>query len=285
MKLKFLLFSCLLIAVCNSVLSEPATNNTPPNSYGFIIDSVYSNINGAPKLQNPIEISKVPTIKIEPANPIIEETNYLSKEWLAVYLSAALTLITLSLAFYTFKLWHSTNQVVLDSREATQNQLRAYVNIMGANLSPYKDPFVGEVPGAPPAYFDLAIKNWGQTPAHKFCVQVNFHSEPYGQPLPESFEYPDKERELGPGQQKKKRGVSVMAPDQSATFTPALNQEELTELEMSKNNQINLYIYGWVRYTDIFAIERESQFCYLVGHYAHGNFSPFTNYHEHNTAT
>jgi hypothetical protein len=270
----------------NNLLLADAKANNHQSSYQFISDSLHPTTVEKPPLPSVIEITKVPVVEVKAIKIDEGDEDYLSKEWWAVYISAALTLLTMALAVYTGLLWRSTNQVVLDTREATQMQLRAYVSIMHANFSPHRRHKDAEVPDNEfPAYFDIGIKNWGQTPAHELSVNINFHSVAINESLPEDFDYPDKVRDLGPGQLRRKRGVIVIAPGNAVTNTLALNESELQSIQSSLDHQINLYIYGWVRYKDIFGISRESQFCYLVGHFAHGNFSPLTHYHEHNVET
>jgi hypothetical protein len=272
---------CFLSLASNYAYAEEVIFDKPSQSCCLFIDGLVPFFN----IQNMVEISKLPVIKLETVSPVTEENDFYSKEWITVYLSAGLTFITLVLAFYTFRLWQSTNQVVQESRKASQNQLRAYVNIMGVGTSPHKDKQLAEIHGSFPAYFDLAIKNWGQTPAHKLIIKTNFHTVPYGESLPVDFNFPDKIRERAFGQQNQKIGMTVLAPGNNITYTMAFNADELNDIQRSMNNEINLFVYGAVKYEDIFNIERVSLFCYLIGHFAHGDFSPFTIYHDHNNAT
>lgn len=245
------------------------------NTENFNFESLRYQATETYQLPHSIEITKIPIVNFK---SVQEENNYWSKEWIAIYVSLALTAITLSLAIYTYKLWQSTN-------EATIIQLRAYIGLVDVKFSPHRHAVVENNASELPAYFDIGIQNQGQTPASNLTVHVNFHVAGFNEELPDDFEYPDYDRTPGLGQPKRKKSAAAVGAGYSVTNTLALNERELELINLSYQSQINLYVYGWIRYKDVFKIDRETQFCYLVGHHAHGNFSPLTYYHEHNVQT
>jgi hypothetical protein len=151
-----------------------------------------------------------------------------------------LGLITAALAFFTFRLWRSTSDLVTENMETAERELRAYVFVETAFVrNTVKEPIRAYV----------ALKNSGKTPAYNVRlmtraeVSANMEGLP---PLPqedgESFGH------LGPG-----APLLVSVPP-DAVLSDAQRQSVLQD-------HAALYARGRVRYWDAFERPHLLEFC------------------------
>jgi hypothetical protein len=85
------------------------------------------------------------------------------------WFTGMLVLFTAILAGGTFKLWQSTDDLVLGAEENAQRQLRAYV---------YPECVTAKLTQGIRA-IDLQVRNWGQTPSYKTRIDLKVFVAPY----------------------------------------------------------------------------------------------------------
>jgi hypothetical protein len=131
-------------------------------------------------------------------------------------------------------------------RDTAVRQLRAYVGVDSAVL---KFP----QPGVPEA--QVHFRNFGQTPAYDFRVWIHTWFAAY--PLQESV--PTAPNGL-------KMGINVLGPGRTSIMAapkkPPLPPQNLALLGTT---QFTLYVYGEVRYRDIFGEERRTEYRLIYG--------------------
>lgn len=164
--------------------------------------------------------------------------------WVAVG-TVALAAVTFSLAFFTYRLWRSTGELVKDARDSSQRELRAYMCMDG-----------GSITRQTPSFFRTAIQftNSGKTPAHNvrtLITQVVSDKPPSDR---STAMQPHARGVYGP------RTPLHLVIDQN--FTP----EVIADVESGKKN---FYVWGRVEYTDVFGHKQRSEFRH-VGHKING---------------
>jgi hypothetical protein len=140
-------------------------------------------------------------------------------------------------------------------RDTAQRQLRAYIGVSAASMS--RD----EHSGVPQAQVDF--KNFGQTPAHDVTGWIDIVFDEY--PLKGILPVPDRINHgvdvLGPGQ------ITILAPPQK----PPLPRASIGLLGSPK---LTCYVYGEIRYKDVFGHEWTTQVRLLYGGVAATRHSP-----------
>ena len=119
---------------------------------------------GTEQLPFVIDIKSVPepTEKEKADNAAERHEKAESDSWL-VKLTGAIAVATVALVVATGFLWWSTRQLVKDTQNSAERQLRAYVFIEAMELQDFS---VGTRPK-----LVFRLKNYGQTPAHNVRVQ------------------------------------------------------------------------------------------------------------------
>lgn len=192
-----------------------------------------------------------------------EAINY--AEWLVAIATVVLSGVTFGLVYYTKRLWGITKVLAGDAKQSSEQQLRAY--IFAGHDSPMfltKDNALS---------VEIAIKNFGQTPANKVVAHAFIGLLPY--PLNTPLDPPDYT----------KASKSPMAPSQTIKQFPTM-PEPLNEPQLNAvlAKQAAIYVWGEIVYADIFTIDRHTRFClYCTGEdIGRGELA---YYHDGNDAT
>jgi hypothetical protein len=168
----------------------------------------------------------------------------------------ALAVFTGRLWFSTDKLWGATAELVEGAKDTAQKQLRAYISVASARITHIED---GE--GVPEAH--IFIKNFGQTPAYQVMGVAGFAISTFPPPPDLNLVIPDVEiiqsktiTNLGPGQAD--MAIASPRPKLDRPFT----EHERAELA---NGIGTIYIYGKVRYRDVFGTIQWMSYRFMVG--------------------
>jgi hypothetical protein len=155
--------------------------------------------------------------------------------------------VTWVLAIATLVLAGIAGWQVLESRRATQRQLRAYVSV-----HPRQEFDENHVPIAD--RYRFGIRNHGQTPAYKFrfWALIGVGDFPLKGPLLGSPEHmPVIETVLSPGPE----------CERSIIQDKILSADEMLAI---KNGTHALYAWGMVNYNDAFGVGRWTSFCFFI---------------------
>lgn len=169
--------------------------------------------------------------------------------------------VTLALAFFTWKLWWTTDRLVKGADKTAERQLRAYVALddiyftwMGMPAESTKTFPDGD------SFVKVRVQNYGQTPAHDMEIWADFtklaeseHKYTYSTELPEI-------------------GRQMLHPRQS--YAAAIMRENQIEKHLHAT-----FIYGRIIYQDIYRKKWwVTRFCY---HYQGQNKFVPTGRHNH----
>lgn len=176
----------------------------------------------------------------------------------ADHISFLLVVVTFLLFIATVGLYCATRDLVIDAKDNSQRQLRAYVYI--------KPPPTGiqNVMAGKSPYAVVAIRNAGQTPAYNLKIRGNTGFGTY--PLMPSQTFI--EAPYG--------GSMVLNPETEISTGGVISQrEDVSESDRLKNASLQadldsirdgkirrLYLFGSITYTDAFGIERLSEYCF-----------------------
>lgn len=152
--------------------------------------------------------------------------------WTAVF-TGGLFVVTTALAFFTFRLWRSTSDLVRGAADTAKRQLRAYIFLHDAKLA------FTTMDG--PFYVHIELRNSGQTPAHN--VSLWFKIDWFEYPLQSALS-----SEAGPGETVAPIAANTVITRRLQT-TGALTDKMREDL-MAERKAI--YVNGRVSYTDIF---------------------------------
>ena len=183
-------------------------------------------------------------------------------DWWLIKLTGALAIATVALVVVTAFLWIATRRLVIDAKESSQRQLRAYVSVDTEHMT---DPHGNTIPDR----HGFVVKNHGQTPAHvlehwtQLCVSEF--------PLTQSLAAPSADRLIV-------KTVVHPGNDRLIIEDMPLHPEELAAIESGTHAW---YAWGCVTYTDVFGEPHSTQFCFFVNkealalqrwaHYKDGN--------------
>jgi len=162
-----------------------------------------------------------------------------------VFVTVALALFTLGLMIYTAKLWGATKKLMEGARDATIQQLRAYISIETAEITGIG---AGQTPVA-----TLVIKNCGQTPAYALtqmggiALGTSFDTLP-----PPTGPTEMTNASLSPG-------ASNTCPHQAPIILDAALSTAL------QTGSLTLWVYGEIRYRDAFNMSRFKRYRYMIG--------------------
>jgi len=175
--------------------------------------------------------------------------DYSSHEWWLVYLTAALALITLGLAVYTAFLWSATKKMVAGAENSSKKQLRAYVF-----LDPQKEFTLVKPPSiSQTVELEMHLKNLGATPAHDVICNSWMTIDVW--PLPKDFSF------LGPPGEP--TGGTFIPPGGFSHFhTGTARPLTESELDSVQKGKLCLYIYGNIKYTDVFGRKHWTNFSF-----------------------
>ncbi len=212
-----------------------------------------------------------------------------AEQWVARW-TFVLALVTATLAWYTGRLFRATRSIIASAEEASKRQLRAYVGIDDIEIT-LGDKVVqaqgittrGEIGWTWEDTISVRIKNFGQTPAERVYIHVNWQPMKAGHQLPEDFTYNDSgvrsAREIGPT-------LSFDMIDAGSFVTKIIAIQEISDIQnfnYAIDRSIYIYFYGHIDYRDIFGDLWVREFCYhWVPWASPGRSTRFPTYHEHN---
>lgn len=185
-------------------------------------------------------------------------------EWLIALATLILAAVTAGLVFYTKKLWGITGVLALEAKQSSEQQLRAYV------FAKHDKPMFLDPSGA--LSVEIAIKNFGQTPANEVICHVFIGLYQY--PLSVGLDPPDYT----------KASKSPLAPSETIKQFPTLPRPMTgAEVEAVTARKGAIFVWGEVMYVDIFKNQRRTRFClYSTGEdFARGELA---YHHEGNDA-
>lgn len=167
-----------------------------------------------------------------------EERDYSSSEWWLVYITAILAAFTFGLMIYTAKLWGATRHTLLETKEAEERQLRAYLAV---NMAKIRQQTIGEFQTL------IEIKNFGQTPAYNVKVwSVLGAFEQYEPRIFVNSDAIDIYSMLGPGG--------------SFELKVALRSQTTEQTQNILAGIRPIYLWGEIKYRDAFRAERGFKF-------------------------
>jgi hypothetical protein len=166
-----------------------------------------------------------------------------------------LVLVTIPLALVGWA------QTIVAHRTA-KRELRAYIGFAGHRLSDRME-------------FIIAVKNFGQTPAHNVRGRLNWQRYKAGEQMPADFTFPDY------GDPPKGSEKIFINPGQEYPWSFDGVVDVLKQL---KTGEITLYLYGHFDYIDIFKKDRTSKFCYEGVCFGNGR-AALRAFSRHNEAT
>jgi hypothetical protein len=151
----------------------------------------------------------------------------------------------------TLLLWLDTHRLANESKASSERQLRSYV---GVTTGEFRGINNGALLGA-----QIALKNYGQTPAHHSKLYGKIHIAPF--PLPENHNFPDSKMNLVQ--------PMVVFPNPNDNNFGWLEADHLfspAEISLITNNSSNqrAYLVGKVVYKDIFDADRTTKFCFFL---------------------
>lgn len=164
--------------------------------------------------------------------------------WVIAVMTAVLAAVTGVLAFYTYRLWHSTSNLVIEGHQTAQRELRAYV---------FPSQIARVTPPANRAAFaspevSILIQNFGKTPAYKLRVAARAE-------ISMSMEHLESVADTGPV-------LGHLAPGTVyPTIVPVVvampPSGDRSEVDTAK---ATLYVHGRITYIDAFGVERYTTF-------------------------
>ena len=159
--------------------------------------------------------------------------------------NATIAIFTVVYSLVTVALYHVARETMTVSQRAFVFCKEAL--IVGDGNKP------GEVSPDRPALLIVTTPNSGDTPARQVVTSLNFCARPG--PLPENFSYPSPagEPDVGPGL------VAPKTQSQTGTILPA---STLRDIETARRK---LFVYGDIKYLDIFNVWHKTEFCLVYG--------------------
>lgn len=185
---------------------------------------------------------------------------------LIAYSTLVLAIVTSILAIFTGALWLATRKLVIDAKDTSKRQLRAYLSVSiggGSYQERHKDIRFEVRP---------SLLNSGNTPAHNITYWARAEVLPF--PLPDDFDFPPTKDTL--------QSSLVLGPHQNIILNAMINEffpDEEAEI-IKKGNGRRPCIWGIVSYTDVFGDGHTTKFCHsicwfgpvedetIAGHYA-----------------
>lgn len=183
----------------------------------------------------------------QPASGRKKENEGPDESWWFKFRTDPVSTFTFILAIVTGLLWWSTRQLVLDAKDTSAQQLRAYVF---PNIDKDMDRGVGWHRSVP-----LIIQNFGKTPAHDFrtSLYIGVMKYPLEKPLQKSFPH---------ASQLETSARTVLAPGgyvrQYAILPFDLNT---TEIAAIISRQYAVFVSSEVDYVDAFKKRHTTRIC------------------------
>lgn len=209
-----------------------------------------------------VEIAPTPESQSKSRENARDEQAKANRERHLVIATYAIAVVTTVLAFgtgllaaYTFNLWRSTGDLVKGAEDTAVRQLRAYVSFIGVRpeISPTQTPQVYEWRLRP------IMKNSGQTPTANLRIYVDVVVSNI--PMPKGFDFSQINHDAAFGH---------MGPnsDSAAPAGPHPTQPAISanDVVLHQIGQKYIYLWGWVRYADVFDATRAhvTRFCWQI---------------------
>jgi len=158
--------------------------------------------------------------------------------------------LTAAIAALTFGLVRKTHNLVVEARESSSRQLRAYLNVFEC-FAEWEDD--GELL-VRQVRITIEFRNTGQTPANKVRCWANAASVVSG------FERFD-----GPaGDPRESKGVSAPGQTGRMIFKTQFTSQTEDEVAVWRAGERTLVVYGKLIYFDAFDVERTTHFRYYM---------------------
>ena len=186
--------------------------------------------------------------------------------WVAIF-TFMLFISTTGLGLSTYGVWRATRQSIVESKENSERQLRAYVCLVRASLTGFS---IGEIPSCV-----VVLENSGQTPAYKLhgARNMDIREIPLDSQLPafaDSQSWP--RRVLGPRS----------SHEPSVDLRRALTSRDMNDIRQGTHA---IYVWGVTAYTDAFGQAHETTYClFHTGEDMSGTIG-MSAFHEGNVAT
>jgi hypothetical protein len=138
----------------------------------------------------------------------------------------------------------------------SRSQLRAYVQVDSVKVFNAMDDKAG------PIIAHVVIKNFGQTPAHKVTTASEFAFEKYPPPSTLNLLISDKEFSASSNHSRIR-----LAPSQTQEIVEVANRPPLNEQERRAlfEGGSAIFVYGEIRFTDVFGRSQRSRYRYMLG--------------------
>ncbi len=162
-----------------------------------------------------------------------------------------IAIFTIVLGLFTVSLAGSTQELVRETRQTGERQLRAYISITPKNVMNWKLNTVTNRVG-----FEFEIRNHGQSPGFEICYDywMGFADSPF----PKGFELPSVDRQYDQN--------NSLFPDAEVPvrliFERVLTAEEINDIELGSKR---FHLWGIMRYRDIFKENRTPKFSFSFG--------------------
>lgn len=155
--------------------------------------------------------------------------------------------LTAVLAVATGLLWLETRRAIIDTRKASERELRAYVmvTLTGARVDPTKKGLAG-----------IGIHNRGKTPAHDVIVYWVMSVAPHKAGKPQVDWYNSKAS--CPDE-----SALLLGPDEYRGVESECDPFTEEEVRSILSGEETLYVVGRVEYIDAFEEKRTTRFCHL----------------------
>jgi hypothetical protein len=155
-------------------------------------------------------------------------------------ITGVLAVATIVLAAFTYGLWRDTAKLVIGAEDTAKRQLRAYVDINRGEIFDPLDPVKRRA--------FVEVKNYGETPANSKTMWVNVVAREW--PLNSVLDDPPKNFSLGKAPLPPDRTSAIEVPIQ---FCGKIEEQLLSDA-------MAVYVYGQIRYTDIFGDKQITNF-------------------------
>ena len=213
------------------------------------------------------------------------------KDWSHKYIcdiritDAYIALFTFTLAAVTIGLIIVGFGTIRTMARTERRQLRAYVGIekielvFRANVQQIEGAKKGEIGWIWPDVLLVHYRNFGQTPASRVYIHVNWEPMKFGVFLPDSFTYPDRFSAWYEGAEPI---MSYEFVDGGQPRTTSINIDDASVFKEAKAKRAwNVYVYGHIDFTDIYGSRWQRNYCYLYEPWG-PRIDPFVSHAEHN---
>jgi len=166
--------------------------------------------------------------------------------------AALVAIFTAGLFFVTLRLWLATTDLVNGADINAKQQLRAYV-FFDATRVEISD-----------TELTMYVDNFGQTPATDVAIFSSWEFVKYGEDLPDNFQFLVKPPcGNSPPNQKMLPGPLTIFPKDTYPSHYFNCPAEIFDVSRARNKQLNAFMYGFIRYMDIFNEPHRTNFCFL----------------------